>query len=216
MKEKTIKYPGNAIDVYFTYERCTHVAECLEGAPKVFNVQRRPWVLPDEESADKVAEVIMRCPTGALHFKRKDGGEEEKIPEKNIITVTIRGPYYVHGDIEIKNADGEVIITDTRVALCRCGSSNIFPFCDNSHRIHGFDSDGELQKRDAKTEAGAGKLVITEVKDGPLDIEGPFEIVDAQGELLFRGNRARLCRCGKSKRMPFCDMSHKGAGFKTE
>ena len=216
MKEKTIRYPGSAIDVFFTYDRCTHVAECLDGAPKVFNVHRRPWVLADEESADKVAEVIIRCPTGALHFTRKDGGDPEPVPEKNSIKVTTRGPYYVHGDIEIRKSDNSVLITDTRVALCRCGHSEIHPFCDNSHQLKGIESKAELQNREGKGDSEKGQLVITLVKDGPLDLEGPFEIADIQGKRLFKGSRVRICRCGKSKRMPFCDMSHKDSGFKAD
>lgn len=46
-------------------------------------------------------------------------------------------------------------------------------------------------------------------ENGPLAIEA---------ELVVRGEvqsvpRATLCRCGKSKKKPFCDGSHTGAGF---
>ena len=76
-KERTIKYRGQFINVLFTVDRCTHVSECLRGSPKVFTVIRRPWIMPDLEPADKVADVVLRCPTGALHFERLDGDEQE-------------------------------------------------------------------------------------------------------------------------------------------
>lgn len=43
------------------------------------------------------------------------------------------GPILVNGKIELKNSKGEVIPTETTVALCRCGSSKNKPFCDGTH-----------------------------------------------------------------------------------
>jgi hypothetical protein len=68
----------------------------------VFNPSERPWVNPERAKADHVAEVVMRCPTGALQFERKDGGATEPIPQENAIAVSIDGPLYVRGDIHIK------------------------------------------------------------------------------------------------------------------
>jgi len=52
--------------------RCVHAAECLRGLPQVFNVRRRPWVDPNAAAPERIAEVISRCPSGALSFKRID------------------------------------------------------------------------------------------------------------------------------------------------
>jgi uncharacterized Fe-S cluster protein YjdI len=49
----------------------------LRGQPDVFNLNRRPWILPDPAEADELAEVVRRCPSGALLYKRLDGGPEE-------------------------------------------------------------------------------------------------------------------------------------------
>ena len=48
------------------------------------------------------------------------------------------GPIVLRGDIEVLNDAGEVILRDTRVALCRCGPSAKRPFCDGTHRTCGF------------------------------------------------------------------------------
>lgn len=60
---------------------------------------------------------------------------------------------------------------------------------------------------------------ITVRKDGPLLVEGPFELTDADGG-VFPLDASKpayaLCRCGASKNAPFCDGSHKAAGFSSE
>ncbi|MEV7571271.1 CDGSH iron-sulfur domain-containing protein [Streptomyces tanashiensis] len=51
---------------------------------------------------------------------------------------------------------------------------------------------------------------ITPVADGPLLVEGPVEIVLADGTVL-RSERPviALCMCRRSLRAPFCDTSHR-------
>ena len=48
---------------------------------------------------------------------------------------------------------------------------------------------------------------------GPLLVRGGVRIVDADGSLLYEGERAALCRCGGSGNKPFCDGTHKTNGF---
>lgn len=54
---------------------------------------------------------------------------------------------------------------------------------------------------------------IVPLWDGPLAIRGEFEVRDRSGEVVVTGPRATLCRCGASKRLPLCDMSHVEVGF---
>ena len=51
--------------------------------------------------------------------------------------------------------------------------------------------------------------------DGPLRVEGDFEIVDGEGKVYGVAGRTviGLCRCGHSANKPFCDGSHKVTGF---
>lgn len=55
--------------------------------------------------------------------------------------------------------------------------------------------------------------VISIRKNGPLICSGEITILSAEGDILLQDNEAWLCRCGQSKKMPFCDGSHKQAGF---
>ena len=50
--------------------------------------------------------------------------------------------------------------------------------------------------------------------NGPLLVSGVVRVVDADGALLYEGERAALCRCGGSANKPFCDGTHKTNGFR--
>ena len=55
---------------------------------------------------------------------------------------------------------------------------------------------------------------ITPYRDGPLIVRGEFRLLDQDGDEIDPGRRTvALCRCGKSGIKPFCDGSHKRAGF---
>jgi CDGSH-type Zn-finger protein len=58
---------------------------------------------------------------------------------------------------------------------------------------------------------------ITVRPNGSYRVEGDFELVDAQGKAFGLGGRTAisLCRCGHSNDKPFCDGSHKAAGFQS-
>ena len=49
---------------------------------------------------------------------------------------------------------------------------------------------------------------------GPLWVRGGIPIEAADGTEYEVRNRVTLCRCGKSKNMPFCDASHFSFGFR--
>jgi CDGSH-type Zn-finger protein len=54
--------------------------------------------------------------------------------------------------------------------------------------------------------------------NGPLRIEGEFEVVDSIGKPFGLAGRTviSLCRCGHSENKPFCDGSHGRVGFSSE
>lgn len=56
-----------------------------------------------------------------------------------------------------------------------------------------------------------GTTKITVGNNGPLRVQGEFEIVDKDGITYDLGGRdtVSLCRCGLSQKKPFCDGSHK-------
>jgi CDGSH-type Zn-finger protein len=56
---------------------------------------------------------------------------------------------------------------------------------------------------------------ITVSHNGPLRIEGDFEILDPSGKAFGLAGRTAisLCRCGLSANKPFCDGSHRRVEF---
>lgn len=235
MEEDIHEYTGEGADVTFDVRRCIHARECVRGLPAVFDRDRRPWVnldnvrasdasasqtgadAPDATPVDDLAEVIERCPTGALHYERHDDGPGEAVPDENTITVTADGPHHVRGDVEIGTTAGETLLSDTRVALCRCGASENKPLCDNSHLDVEFEAPGAVADNRSATEARVGgePLSVVPTPDGPLHVSGPFEIRGRDDGSVFRGTDVWLCRCGGSGNKPFCDGTHARIGFST-
>ncbi|MCX4820637.1 (4Fe-4S)-binding protein [Streptomyces sp. NBC_01142] len=123
------EYEGRRVTVSFQPVRCLHAAECLRGLPQVFDLDERPWVRPDGAAAERVAEVVRRCPSGALQYRLPDGPAET--PDRpTTVTRTATGQLVMRGDLDIRTAyDGR---RETRVALCGCGASGHQPYCDHS------------------------------------------------------------------------------------
>jgi len=59
--------------------------------------------------------------------------------------------------------------------------------------------------------------IITAYPDGPLLVRGPVELRTPDGQAVPRTRRTvALCRCGLSSIKPYCDGTHKPAGFRTD
>jgi CDGSH-type Zn-finger protein len=56
---------------------------------------------------------------------------------------------------------------------------------------------------------------VSILNNGPIRIEGDFEILDPTGAAFGLAGRTviSLCRCGQSANKPFCDGSHARTGF---
>jgi len=49
--------------------------------------------------------------------------------------------------------------------------------------------------------------------NGSLRVTGTVDFVDFEGKVIETKENFSLCRCGQSKEKPFCDGSHREAGF---
>ncbi|MER5629080.1 (4Fe-4S)-binding protein [Streptomyces nitrosporeus] len=123
-------YDGDGITVSYDVRRCLHAAECVRGLPQVFEVGRRPWIMPRNASADEVAETVRRCPSGALVCHRTDGMPDEVPDVPAHVSLHEDGVLHVRGDLEVRTPDGPR--RETRVMLCGCGKTGNTPFCDHS------------------------------------------------------------------------------------
>jgi CDGSH-type Zn-finger protein/uncharacterized Fe-S cluster protein YjdI len=239
MSRKLHTYEADDIVVEYDAKRCIHVAECVRGLPRVFDPQGKPWVDPGLGAAAEVAAVVERCPTGALHYTRRDGGAAETPDGENTGRVSADGPLFLRGRIRLELPGGRVL-QDTRVALCRCGASRDKPFCDGSHAEAGFSDPGRMgagrlvpaeradggeagdegggDGGDANGDADAADRATVTIScraDGPLMVRGPLRIEGTDGG-VSAGEKGALCRCGASAAKPFCDGSHRDNGFAAE
>ena len=62
------------------------------------------------------------------------------------------------------------------------------------------------------------KTKVTILRNGPVRIEGDFEILDPTGNAYGLAGRTiiSLCRCGHSANKPFCDGSHNKNAWQDE
>lgn len=158
MNDRIRHYTDDRIEVTYDASRCIHAEVCIDGLPEVFDTARRPWILTSGAGADAIAEVIGKCPSGALHFKRLDRGQEEAPATPTTIVPMPGGPLQARGRIEVRSPDGGLIVEDSRMTLCRCGLSQNKPFCDNGHFASNFDDPPDRTADSANTATTEGEL----------------------------------------------------------
>lgn len=73
--------------------------------------------------------------------RRREIEELGPLSELPRIKVSKNGPYLVNGEVEFVDAEGNVVETRAKAALCRCGQSATKPWCDGTHRTVGFEAD---------------------------------------------------------------------------
>lgn len=135
-KGRIITYDGADISVTYNPLLCAHAAECGRLASKVFNPEQKPWVQPDNGTAEDVRAVVAACPSGALAIAG-DAGPEHVIEDGPAVHIQKNGPYWVR-NIPPPVAPEAEGASAGKYVLCRCGKSGIKPFCDGSHRDAGW------------------------------------------------------------------------------
>lgn len=216
MKTNIHHYKAEGLTVEYDQERCIHAAECVKSLPSVFDPNKRPWIQPEHAETAQIKEVIHHCPTGALKYTETDA--EEKPEPHNAIIISPDGPVYLRGDIEVRNAEGQTLLKDTRLALCRCGKSQNKPLCDNSHKDTAFEAPAafDVEKLQPTDDTSLdGPLIIKLMKNGPALVEGSYKVYSISGQPAESSKNIALCRCGSSVSKPFCDGTHKDVGFKS-
>lgn len=131
----------------------------------------------------------------------------------NHITIKPNGPLVIKGKLKLFDAQGNHLVTENELYLCRCGHSANKPYCDGSHKRFGFEDSGEFIDKKSEPMEQDVSLEISIRPDAMLIAKGPMVIESKDGSSHTTRNKAALCRCGHSKNKPFCDASHKHCGF---
>ena len=206
---------GREVTITFDGTRCVHSRNCVLGHPEVFvpNV-KGDWIYPDAAPAATVLQIGVACPSGAIRVSRNDGSATSEVPPVvNTLRLRENGPLSLEAPMLI----GGVAAGSVRATLCRCGASRNKPYCDGSHSDAGFTATGETPVKDSEPLAARdGPVEVLPLPNGPLKIAGNLEVVSGTGKTLNRVTQAFLCRCGQSRTKPYCDGSHKAAGFQAD
>jgi len=207
---------GKEATIHFDAQKCIHSRSCVLSHPDVFvpNVVGA-WIHPDAQPVAELVRIAQNCPSGAITVMRHSAGttaaaDSNGHPIVNTVRVRENGPLAVEAELLI----GGQKQTNPRATLCRCGQSQNKPFCDGSHVAAGFVATGEpTTVTFAALAVRNGPLDVQPLPDGPLRVVGNVEVVSGTGRTFNTMSETYLCRCGHSKTKPYCDGSHKAAGF---
>ncbi|MDT8386286.1 MAG: CDGSH iron-sulfur domain-containing protein [Thiogranum sp.] len=133
--------------------------------------------------------------------------------DENHIRPRVNGPLRCTGDVEVYDADGNLLRSGSEVELCRCGQSKNKPFCDGSHTEAEFESDGIFSGVTSEELGESGPLRLIVHDNAGLLARGPMTIFSSDGNFSVTRTDVALCRCGQSANKPFCDITHKECQF---
>jgi uncharacterized Fe-S cluster protein YjdI len=68
VKAITKKYTNGEVTIVWKPDLCIHSTICFKGLPEVFDPRRRPWIVPEDSTTDKIIEQVKKCPSGALSY----------------------------------------------------------------------------------------------------------------------------------------------------
>jgi CDGSH-type Zn-finger protein len=136
--DKRKNYEAGRIIIHDNRGVCSHSRACVEGLPKVFDPDRRPWIDPGAATVEEIIATVNKCPSGALSYSL-DGIEHRDQDREPKVVVSHDGPLCVQGGVELMiNEPRAQEVSTEHCTLCRCGSSKNKPFCDGAHRDIGF------------------------------------------------------------------------------
>ncbi len=132
------KYVEGDLVVFWNAERCIHSGKCVQGLPRVFDPNRRPWI--DLTQADQldIREQVKRCPSGALSLEESKSASQSDKSEWVRVEVIRNGPLAIKSSCTVVMSDGSIKEKEKASFFCRCGGSENKPFCDGSHKRRNF------------------------------------------------------------------------------
>jgi CDGSH-type Zn-finger protein len=120
-----------------------------------------PQEVPEAAAAlESVAEHL--TPFIPAQFAMTILAEAQERNSRTTIRPEVDGPYIVRNLRKLTNSKGETLPVRPIVALCRCGGSNIKPYCDGTHARIGFTSAKSSERTPDRLDAyeGSGITVL--------------------------------------------------------
>ena len=64
------EYSNGEITIVWQPKLCIHSGVCVKTLPKVYNTKERPWIKPENATAEELISQVAKCPSGALSIKQ--------------------------------------------------------------------------------------------------------------------------------------------------
>jgi uncharacterized Fe-S cluster protein YjdI len=87
----------------------------------------------------------------------------------------------------------------------------VVKLCPTQALSFAYNKDIEPENQTEMAENAVNEVMV--MKDGPIVLKGNFTLYDPDGKEIPHMKMTSLCRCGVSNNMPFCDGTHRKAGF---
>lgn len=84
---------------------------------------------------------------------------------------------------------------------------------NEKNALEASKNENKIQKESPISEKDVKPVVVQVMRDGPLVVQGSFEVIDNNGTKLRTMSMVSFCRCGASNNQPFCDGFHRKIGF---
>jgi len=135
------EYTNGDITVVWQPDLCIHSGVCFRSLTNVFKPRDRPWIQMDNADSKTIEATVHACPSGAISIKTN---KPEPVSTASLsiegsnVKIMPNGPVRFIGPCLVTLQDGTVVEKPNGVAICRCGGSANYPFCDSSHKTNGF------------------------------------------------------------------------------
>ena len=133
-------YEGQQIEIFDNRGICAHSGFCTDRLASVFHVGQEPFIAPSGGRLDEIIQAVKACPSGALSYGI-DGVESRAQVDRTrsaSVEVSKDGPYRITGGVRLVDELGNDVprvegSSREHFSLCRCGHSQIKPFCSGMH-----------------------------------------------------------------------------------
>jgi CDGSH-type Zn-finger protein len=148
------EYPGKNAGPGFGFTSGVHLLAQKKAAwifflERLYDLSMRLTRLSEEASApQEIQEAAAALESVAEHltpfipqqFAAAIRTDADVRSAQTTIRPELNGPYIVRNLPKLRNSKGETLAVRPIVALCRCGGSNLKPYCDGTHARIGFTS----------------------------------------------------------------------------
>lgn len=65
------EYSNGEVTIQWEHEKCIHAGICVRTLPNVYHPKDKPWIKPENATAEELIAQIAKCPSGALSIKKE-------------------------------------------------------------------------------------------------------------------------------------------------